>query len=102
MPNEPQFELVIEADTNDADYVTRTTTVIQAEIDELKPIFDIIKSKHGKWETGDIGDSSEEYKDLLTPQQIDWICDLVPHGEYGIHTIESVVYYPLPVKTTLL
>lgn len=96
------FELVITADTNDADYVTATCKLTAEQIEELKPILEAVKLKRGKWETGDIGDSTDEYKDLLTDKQIEWLDDLVPYGEHGIHTIESVVYYPLPDKVVLL
>lgn len=106
------YELVIKADTNDGDYVTSTTTVTEKEIEQLKSILDVIKAKfpQGKWRhnwaVGDVarpGEGPEDvYKGLLTPEQIEWFDDLCPHGEYGIHTIESVIYYPLPDKVSLL
>ncbi len=96
------YELVIEADTNDGDYVTSTNEITAEQVEELKPILAAVKANKGhNWATGDIGDSSKEYEGILTEDQIEWFNDLVPHGEYGIHTIESVVYYPLPEKTTL-
>ena len=39
-----KYELVITADTNDADYVSETHTVDQKKIDELLPIIEAIKA----------------------------------------------------------
>src|SRR4051812_47930893 len=95
------YELVIKADTNDGDYITQASKLTRSELEALKPILEVIKAHHGRWETGDIGDTSELYKPELTSEQIEWFDNLVPFGEFGVHTIESAVVYPLPEKTIL-
>lgn len=97
-----QFELVIEADENDADYVTSTNEVSTQDIVDLEPIIKVIKGKRHNWENGERGNPWKKYKEILTKKQIDWFEDLIPHSEYGIHTIISIVYYPIPNKIKLL
>lgn len=101
--NEPKnYEIVIKADTNDADYVTSTEKISLLEIEEIvKPALEIIKangcsvpwSEYGN----EVPDSFKEEEELM-----EIFRDMCPYGEYGIHTIESVNYYPLPVKVKLL
>ena len=110
-----KYELVITADTNDADYATSTNTVTQETIDKLSPIIKAIKDRNAttrrgsgqyNWRIGEYATKNEGpdvvYDGILTEDQIEFFSDLVPHGEYGIHTIESIEYYPLPMKIKLL
>lgn len=109
------YELVIVADTNDADYVTSINTVNDVTLGELLPIVDAIKNFNANhprgcgeynWRIGEYASVDEGpshvYSGVLTEDQIDMFTDLCPHGEYGIHTIESIEYYPLPAKVKLL
>lgn len=102
------FELSVTADTNDADYVTSTQTVSQNQIDGMLPIIEMIKNYKGhnyNWCIGDIARKGEGPKDIypeLTEEAFEWFSDFLPYGEYGIHTIESIEYYPLPEKVKLL
>lgn len=109
------FELVITADTNDADYVTETHKVTQEDINKLAPIVQAIKTRNAStrrgsgqynWAVGELAGRREGpgvvYKDILTEDQIEWFTELCPMGEYGIHTIESIEYYPMPLKVKLL
>lgn len=98
------FELVITADTNDADYVTAISTVTQADIDMMLPIIAAIKAKGPRhnWAKGEIGDYHSMYPDM-DEELLDWFDEsFVPYGEYGIHTIKTIEYYPLPEKIRLL
>ena len=107
-----EYELVITADTNDADYVTSISQVTWQDIVDIMPIVGVIKAwsaehKNGhNWCMGEVSRNGERpwdiYKGLLTDEQIDLFDDYVPRGEYGVHTIESVHYYPLPEKIKLL
>ena len=100
------YELSIRADTNDADYVTETTDVSQNQIDAMIPIIEMIKGrKHYNWSDGEYSRLEEHPKKIypeLTEEAYEWFCEFLPHGEHGIHTIESIEYYPLPNKVKLL
>jgi hypothetical protein len=97
------YELVIEADTNDADYVTSTTPVSEMQIVAVKLFAEMIKAcpKHYNWANSEYTDSNEhplEVYSELTEQAFEWFNDLLPYGEHGIHTIVSIEYYPLPLN----
>jgi hypothetical protein len=91
--------LAIQADTNDADYVTESTSMdeITPEIlENLRRILKVVKGKKGSnWnnqqELGMSGPTpAQQYKGKLTAADIDLLERFLPSGEYGIHTIESV------------
>ena len=102
--DEPRvFELVVMADTNDADYVTLSTDISLLEIEEIvKPALELIKSNGCKVP---FHECSKEWPSSFKEEQElieifrEFYC---PYGEYGIHTIKSVKYYPTPEKVTLL
>lgn len=107
-----KYELVITADTNDADYITSTNTVTMAEIEAIMPVIEAIKQFNANvkewndrhnWPTSEYADSSPEelYPDL-DEDLLNKFGDYVPYGENGVHTIESIEYYPLPEKTKLI
>lgn len=109
-----KYELVVVADTNDADTDTRTSVVTQEQLDELIPIIDKIRAKSERpgryrWPTkerlrqGRYPSPQENYG--LTDDEVELMEDeYLPYGddEYGIHTIWSIEYYPLPEKVKLL
>lgn len=86
--------LIIEGDTNDADYVTQITEDFDPkDLKRLRKITNIILEFDGgyNWEDLDV------YKDKLTEEEIDWFIDLAPSsGDQPVHTITSVTVY----KTT--
>ena len=99
------YELVIEADTNDADYITSTTEVTMDQIEKFKPIIEAIKNNKGShnWPAHEgVRKTVEDEYPELDEELLDEFQDLVPNGEYGVHTISSIVYYPMPIKTVLL
>ncbi len=103
--SEEKYEIFIKADYNDADYVSSTHKMSEEEIDLIKPLVAAIKANGGDWPaheyaSGD-NDIRVKYKEF-SEEAIDLFNDICPCGEYGIHSIESVEYYPLPVKVTLL
>ena len=87
-----KMSLEVVADTNDADYVTARKKITEEQLKELEPVFKAIKKKKGhSWETTDWGTQPEDmYRDILTDDQIAMFQEFCPHGEYGIHTIESI------------
>ena len=104
--NEPEvYEVVVVGDTNDADYITATNKTSMKMIEEvIKPAAELLKTVHGRvpWSeynsdrnTNDIFEENEELFDIF--QEF-----FAPHGEHGIHTVESIHYYPLPDKVQLL
>lgn len=104
----PKFEVSITVDWNDADYVTDTHEVDQEKLNKLTSITDKIKtSGYGKkrwgykWENGDRGSPGAEYPDL-TEEEVEFLNDLLPYVEYGVHTITEIVWYPMPEKMRLL
>lgn len=96
------YELVIVADENDADYVTEISTVTMDDINRLDNIIQKLKDDPA-WYTGDRSadeDFDEAYHGL-SKEDFNFFDRLVPYSEYGIHTIESINYYPLPEKVEL-
>ena len=86
--------ILIEADTNDADYISNVNPISDEDIEILRPIIEVIKNckQRHNWTTSECNNDSPNklYKDLLTVDQIDIFSEYAPYGEYGIHTIESI------------
>ena len=103
-----EYELVVTGDHNDADYVTEISTVDLETIQYLQPIFDAIKSFNEKTPYGHNWPNSEYANGTLSgtypdvgDDLIDTLNEYVPHAENGIHSIVSIVYYPLPDRTVV-
>lgn len=100
-----KYEIVVRADTNDADYITQTSQITEEFLEEIRPVIAAIKAK-GRFHNWPAHDHHEgtvkKTYPQLTEDQIECFQELCPYGEYGIHTIESVVYYLVPEKTRLL
>lgn len=81
-----QFKLVVEGDTNDADYVYETTTFSEDEILKYLPIINLIGNEITCW-----GERRYDryYKDSYAPSEPeeDLLNDILPYGEYGIHSL---------------
>ena len=90
--------IVVEADTNDGDYITEKSLISDEKIEQLKVALAKLGNQNGiPWNTGDMvnekrGRLSPDtmYGEILTKQELDLIEEFVPHGEYGVHTIESM------------
>lgn len=110
------FEIVVVADENDADYLTKISTIDLETLKKLMPILQVIKNNDNVWEDGergspystyghgdDIADDDPDYYGpvLLTKDQIKLMEKYMPYSEYGLHTLISVEYYPLPEKVKL-
>ena len=102
--------MIITADTNDADYVTSENWIDKDSLPVIKKVWKVVKNsvkQRGQgeynWITGDLRSSNdqgpyERYKDVLTQEELDIFSEYLPHGEYGIHTIESIVIHEV-IKT---
>jgi len=80
--------IIIEADTNDGDYVSKKEEITDDEIESIQPIIEGLKKNHGDFTTRDQGRSGYEQFGHL--ECFDTFIHFVPSGEYGIHTIESI------------
>jgi hypothetical protein len=95
--------MIIEADTNDADYVTSQHEISDDEENFIKSIIPkLIGDKRYNWVTGDMGNPYERYQGILTVEEIDRFGEYLPYGEYGIHTIESIEILEVIGKEELL
>lgn len=97
-----EYLIVVKADTNDADYIEETNTIDEDWLEEIKPVIESLK-KDKSWPKG--WNFREKIIDIhteLTEQQIDSFNDLCPHGENGIHSIESITLYEIVSKQILL
>jgi len=99
------YEIVIVADTNDADYITKISDITPDELERFRPLIaEIAKVKHHNWDTSVYGDD-EDRPEIMYSQfdaLVEEFGEFVPHGEDGVHTIESIVYYEKPTKIVLL
>ncbi len=110
-----QWDIKITADTNDADYVTEISSISDGDLNKIKPLIAAIKnfkpyktrvdgldwshSHNYPWgehlPREDLGEKypREIYKGF-DEEVFQIFEDLIPHGEYGIHTIESIEIAP--------
>jgi DNA polymerase III alpha subunit (gram-positive type) len=100
------YEIVITADTNDADYITKISAITPDELERFTPLIAEIakKVKHYNWETSENGDDEDKPEIMYSQfaELVEEFGEFVPHGEHGVHTIESIVYYEKPTKIVLL
>lgn len=83
------------ADTNDADYVSLLTPIeSDKDRDRISFIAKAIKEcgERHNWPTGEYEDSTPEklYAGQLSEDDIEFMSNYVPYGEYGVHTIVSI------------
>lgn len=105
--------VTVKADTNDGDYVEETTNIDQYIkyydldlVEVVKKTAKIIKENPDghNWTSGEMYDeaSMSYYKELLTPKEFEFFESLVPSGEYGIHSIESITILEVLTDERLL
>jgi len=101
-----KYKLVIEADTNDADYVTEITDIDKEDLDSFRPIIEAIKNCKNEynWEC-DHSDSptlEELYPDFIDTDAFNYFQDCVPSWENGVHSINSITVYHVVKEEELL
>lgn len=89
--------LIIEADTNDADYIRSIETVTEKELKQIQPMIDAIKKRNSELKQNEHNfpdseylrgeDATERYGHV---EGFELFHDMTPYGEYGIHTITSI------------
>jgi hypothetical protein len=96
--------VIIQADTNDADYITQETELEGWNLEQLPVIEKVVKAIKQRteenkdnrnwhnWPDSEYQSSTpfDEYEGLLTKEEINIFGEFAPYGENGIHTIESV------------
>jgi hypothetical protein len=106
----------IKADTNDADYITGINILNEEDLPTILKVIAAIKdfdsrtrrgSGQYNWFTGYSYGCIRPgprvvYEGVLTEEEIDTFDEYCPHGEDGIHTIESVEIYEVINKEVLL
>jgi len=111
-----QWSIKITADTNDGDYITEISKISDKNLAKIKPLIAAIKAfepykAQGKSGTSwthshnypcgeysprtDLGEKCPQdiYKGF-TKDIFQILEDLLPYGEYGIHTIKSIEIAP--------
>lgn len=98
--------ILIQADTNDGDYVTSFEPISDNDLEIIKPLIEKIKActECHNFPTGDQVDydndepdtdklyisSDNEEQDRVA---LELFCRYIPTSEYGFHTIEKIVIY---------
>jgi hypothetical protein len=100
--------IFIEADYNDADYITEETEIkgnVLENLDLIKRIATAVKAKglHRNWITGEQTDTplTEQYPEF-TEEELELFGDLVPYAEYGVNTIVKIEIREIRVMERLL
>jgi hypothetical protein len=91
----PRYMLVVKADSNDADYLTATSFIEMEDLPLIRRWADNVKGKRHQWDTRweyrEEGDDPETvYAGLFTEEEFERIARWVPHGDYGVHSIEHI------------
>lgn len=101
-----KYEAFVEGDTNDADYVAKTTPLDETDLPRFLEIVGKIKAfnsnKHGMRRNWGGNEYHGVYPDTLSEEDIDWFWDYVPGGDPGVYVITEVYYYPMPEKIRLI
>lgn len=109
MTDTTTYTLYVVADSNDGDYLTKDTAGLTLEyIQKFVPLIEAIKKvRRYNWYTAD---RYEKVKKEADPSQlypefkelVEEFDELVPWGEYGVHTITEIYYMPSSAQTRLL
>lgn len=110
-----RYLLIIQGDTNDADYITGETWLTEEKYLEVHPMLQrvaraIKNAKHthrgNNWGRSEYSDRSDRpevlYEGVLSAEDIAAFDNYVPRGEYGVHSIESVSIHRVVHSVDLL
>lgn len=100
------YLLQIEGDYNDGDYITASNRVSKEEIETIMPVIEAIKACEAAYNWPTMYHLSETiymtYPNVDT-KLLEIFREYTPYGEAGgVHSIESIVYWPIKEKVTLL
>ena len=88
--------MIIKGDHNDGDYIHDISEISVEELLKFKPLFEAIKENGKDWNhnwctsENSSNESPDEMYSDIDPEIILDFEEYVPHGEYGIHTINSI------------
>lgn len=88
------LELTVVADTNDGDYMTEINKISEEDLKRFLPLFAAIQdsSFDHNWCTSyyERDPCPRSMYARFDSELIEEFDQLVPHGEYGVHTIDSI------------
>ena len=116
------LEIIIKADTNDADYITSINSITEETLAKITPLIQAIKDfkpyitmspsglKHnhssnypyGECVRKDLGEKSPKELYKFDDEIFELFEELLPYDECGLHKIESIYVCPLVEKQKLL
>ena len=87
--------VIVIGDTNDGDYIIEKNPITDKQISQLKTIISKLTGGYNNWDTRwEYADNNQlatqVYKDVLSKEDFQLMQQIIPYGEYGIHTIESI------------
>lgn len=105
-----KYLIVVEADTNDADYIQSSCVINEKVLKTIRIVIKEIKdfdsnpknAYQHNWPKLDNYESPSLIYKNLTEKQIDLFNELVPYGENGVHSIESVKLYEIVDEAEIL
>jgi hypothetical protein len=101
------YLVIITADTNDADFVKEVhRNMSKEEVNRLIKLSSVVLDHGGhNWGTGKYMDDSDRpevmYEGILTDNEIEFLNEHFPWGEYGIHTVYSVEIYEAELRSKI-
>lgn len=102
-----EYKLQVVADTNDGDLRTNNFVIDETQIDEIKRLFGYLEesliSYYWDVEDNDFQPMRAEYGDLMSEEDFNYLCELIPSCEMGYsRSVESVTLTPLTDIITIL
>jgi len=101
------YELTIQVDTNDGDYISNSTDITENDLTFIKSIVSKLhKDTNGnyRWEYGEycrVENTPDNLYDI-SDEDIEQFQEFCPYGEHGFHTLVSIQYCPIPDYETLI
>ena len=91
------FTVIVESDTNDADFIEESFEVSDDKFVKLAEMCAKIKDLNNlhspRIEDYNNKDFHETFKDVLTFDEIEELCEMIPKGEYGYASLESIKFF---------
>lgn len=108
-----QYLIVVRGDTNDGDYITKTTLLSEKKYEKIENVLvkvsDIVANSTAGYNwaneySDEKNEPEEQYVKTgkITQEELDMFSDYVPSGELGVHTVESVTVYTITEIKELL
>ncbi len=93
-----KYRIVVTVDYNDGDHTTEINDISKQELDDLRPLFQLLEGKHHNFPSGDQCHETDDPRLMypaIDPNLIDGFeLNYCPYCEYGFHTVEKVTVTP--------